>query len=164
MNSVGAWILYGGAIILGGVALARRDETFKLGLRRALEQAIVILPRMIFALIAAGFIVKLIPTEIIVGYLGSESGFKGILIGSLTGLIVPSGPAVAFAIAAAFGIEGASVPALVSFLTGWSVFAAHRVLIFEIPLLGIHFVRLRMLSVVPLPILAGSIALLVTSV
>ena len=97
------------------------------------------------------------------GYLGAESGFKGILIGSLTGLIVPSGPAVAFAIAAAFALEGASVPALVSFLTGWSVFAAHRVLIFEIPLLGAHFVRLRMLSVTALPIIAGTAAMLITS-
>jgi uncharacterized membrane protein YraQ (UPF0718 family) len=163
LNDLGALILYGGALVLGVVALARRDASFRRGLRRALEQSINLLPRMIFALIAAGFIVKLIPTEVIVGYLGAESGFKGILIGSLTGLIVPSGPAVAFAIAAAFALEGASVPALVSFLTGWSVFAAHRVLIFEIPLLGAHFVRLRMLSVTALPIIAGTAAMLITS-
>lgn len=162
MNGAGALVLYGGAILLGAIALARRDDSFRLGLIRALEQAVIILPRMIFALIAASFIVKLIPTEIIVGYLGAEAGIKGILIGSLTGLIVPSGPAVAFAIAATFALEGASVPALVAFLTGWSVFAAHRIVIFEIPLLGAHFVRLRMLSVIPLPIIAGTLALFVT--
>ncbi len=164
MNGAGAIILCGGALVLGGIALARRDDSFRLGLVRALQQAVIILPRMIFALIAASFIVKLIPTGIIVAYLGAEAGIKGILIGSLTSLIVPSGPAVAFAIAATFALEGASVPALVSFLTGWSVFAAHRVVIFELPLLGARFVRLRMLSVMPLPLIAGAIAMLVTSV
>ena len=54
------------------------------------------------------------------------------------------------------------IPALVAFLTGWSVFAAHRVLIFEIPMFGFHWVRLRMLSVVPLPVIAGALAMLVT--
>jgi len=162
MRELGGLFIYAAAIALALYTLSRRDATFRAGVRRALEQSLTLLPRMIFALVAAGFIVRLIPTEIIVSYLGSEAGFKGILIGSLTGLIVPSGPAVAFAIAAAFALEGASVPALVAFLTGWSVFAAHRVIIFEIPLLGAHFLRLRMLSVMPLPIIAGTMALLVT--
>ncbi len=91
MNSAGAVILYSGAVVLGGIALARRDDSFRLGLVRAVHQVVIILPRMIFALIAASFIVTLIPTEIIVAYLGPEAGIKGILIGSLTGLIVPSG-------------------------------------------------------------------------
>ena len=163
MNDAGALILYGGGVLLGGIAVARRDDSFRDGLSRALEQAVLILPRLIFALIAASFIVRLIPTDLIVEYLGAEAGIKGIVIGSLAGLVVPSGPAIAFAVAASFALEGASVPALVAFLTAWSVFAAHRVFIFELPLLGARFVRLRMLSVIPLPLIAGAIAMLVTS-
>ncbi len=71
---------------------------------------------------------------------------------------MPAGPVVAFALAASFALAGASIPALVAFLTGWSVFAAHRVLIFEIPMLGLHWLRLRMLSVIPLPVIAGLLA------
>lgn len=164
MSSFGGLFIYTAAIILAGVSLARRDDSFRHGMRRALEQAVAILPRMIFALIAAVFIVKLIPTEIIARYLGAEAGFTAILIASLAGLMVPSGPVIAFAAASTFAVEGASVPALVAFVTGWSVFAAHRVVIFEIPLLGTQFVRLRMLSVTPLPVLAGSITMLVTRV
>ena len=160
MNGAGTIILYGGALLLSGIALLRRDDSFRLGTMRALQQAAIMLPRLIFALIAASFIVKLIPTEFIVANLGAGAGVKGILIGSLTSLIVPSGPPVAFAIAATFALEGASAPALVSFLTGWSVFAAHRVIIFELPLLGTSFVRLRMISVIPLPLIAGAIAML----
>lgn len=162
MNDVGALFIYTAAVGFAAYAWSRRDASFSLGMRRALEQSLILLPRMIFALIAAGFIVKLIPTDIIVTYLGAGAGFKAILIGSLTGLIVPSGPAVAFAIAAAFALEGASTPGLISFLTGWSVFAAHRMVIFEIPLLGGQFVRLRLLSVLPLPVIAGTLALLAT--
>ncbi|MBT8100845.1 MAG: hypothetical protein KJO82_13905 [Gammaproteobacteria bacterium] len=163
MNGFGALFIYGAALGLAAYTVARRDTTFANGIRRAIEQATIILPRLIFALLGAGFLVTLIPTEVIVRFLGEESGFTGIMIGSLTGLLVASGPALSFAIAAAFATEGASVPALVAFLTGWSVFAAHRVLIFEIPMFGLHWVRLRMLAVVPLPPIAGALAMLVTT-
>lgn len=160
MNGLGGLFIYVLATILSVVALLRRDDSFRIGMQRAVEQALVILPRMIFALVAAGFVVKLIPTDIIIRYLGTDAGFKAILIASVTGLIIPSGPVTAFAVAASFAIEGASVPALIAYVTGWSVFAMHRVIIFEIPLLGARFVKLRLLSVLPLPLLAGSIAML----
>lgn len=160
MNLFSTLFIYSLAVIAMLMAFSRRDGSLRRGINRAIEQSLIIIPRMIFALLAAGFIVKLIPTEIIVNNLGSEAGFRAILIASATGLIVPAGPVVAFALAAAFAVEGASVPALISFLTGWSVFAAHRVLIFEIPMLGLHWVRLRMLSVVPLPLIAGGLTML----
>lgn len=161
--SFGALFIYGLAIVVTLIALLRRDGSLGLGANRSIVQSFVIIPRMIFALIAAGFIVKLIPAEVIVDNLGAEAGLRAIVIGSLTGLIVPAGPVVAFALAAAFATEGASVPALVAFLTGWSVFAAHRVVIFEIPMLGLRWVRLRMLSGIPLPFIAGLLAMLATS-
>ena len=163
IGAVGGLFIYGLAFAVSLYALSRRDDSFRRGMRRAGEHALTVLPRMIFALLAAGFIVELIPTEIIITYLGKDAGFKAILIGSVTGLIVPSGPVIAFAIAAAFAGEGASVPALVAFITGWSVFAAHRIVIFEIPLLGVHWVRMRMLTAIPLPLIAGALAMLVSA-
>ena len=77
MIDVGTIILYGGAVVLGGIALARRDDSFRLGLVRAAERAVIILPRMIFALIAASFIVELIPRETIVAYLGFSVSVPG---------------------------------------------------------------------------------------
>jgi uncharacterized membrane protein YraQ (UPF0718 family) len=163
MNNTGAFILYGGAALLALLALAKRDDSFRGGLSRALQQAMVILPRLILALIAANFIVTFIPTDFIVRFLGTEAGLIAVVIGSLAGMLVPSGPAVAFAVAAAFALEGASAPALVAYLTAWSVFAAHRIFIFELPLLGTSFVRLRLISVLPLPLLAGTAAMLLGS-
>ncbi|MGH8222240.1 MAG: hypothetical protein ACREQZ_04630 [Woeseiaceae bacterium] len=150
------------AATLAAVVLSRRDDKARAGFLRAAEQIVILLPRMVLALIAAGFMVILIPTDLIGRYLGEEAGLTGILIGSVAGLLVPSGGLTAFALAAAFANKGAATPALIAFLTGWSVFALHRIFIFEIPLLGARFTRMRVVSVLLLPPLAGGLALLAT--
>ncbi len=155
----GIAILYGLLGILALAAISRMDGTFQSGLRRAVEQLAVLAPRMVCALTAAGFIARLIPSELIGQYLGSEAGFKAILFATAIGLIIPAGPVIAFAIAAIFARSGASTAALIAFITSWSLFAAHRVFIYEIPLLGPSFLRLRIVSVAALPILAGLMAM-----
>lgn len=153
--SVGILILYGMAGILMALALARRDGTFGKGLQRALEQFLILAPRMFCALIAAGFIAKLIPGEFIARYLGNEAGMTAVVVAAVTGIAVPAGPAIAFSIAAVFAHAGASVPALIAFITSWSIFAAHRIFIYEIPLLGLSFLRLRLVAVGVTPLVAG---------
>ena len=156
--SVGAVILYGIFAVLAAVAAARRDDTLRRGLVRAVEQFARLVPRMACALIAAGFVAKLIPSAFIARFLGAEAGPIAILVAMAAGMIVPAGPVIAFSIAAVFARSGASVPALITFITAWTLFAAHRIFIYEIPLLGPSFLRLRVLSVVALPLLAGLIA------
>jgi uncharacterized membrane protein YraQ (UPF0718 family) len=158
MNA-GVLILLALLLMLGALALARRDGTFLAGMERALEQFARLVPRMVCALLAAGFVAKLIPSELIAGWLGADAGLRAILIAAAAGLIVPAGPAIAFSIAVVFARSGASVPALVAFITSWSVFAAHRVFIYEIPLLGASFLRLRLASAAAMPLLAGLLAM-----
>jgi hypothetical protein len=145
--------------MLGALALARRDGTFLAGMERALEQFARLVPRMLCALLAAGFVAKLIPSALIAGQLGPDAGPRALLIAAAAGLIVPAGPAIAFSIAVVFARSGASVPALVAFITSWSVFAAHRMFIYEIPLLGPSFLRLRLASAAAMPLLAGLLAM-----
>jgi len=133
----------------------RKDGSLTKGLNRALEQIIKLVPRMMCALIAAGFIAQLLPTELIASYLGADSGLKAILIAALTGMIIPAGPVVVFTLAAILAHAGASVQALIVFITSWSIFAAHRIIIFELPLLGQSFLKLRLASVAITPFLAG---------
>ena len=129
-------IIYVSPIILGAYAYSRGDKSFQKGLVRGLEQFTIIVPRMICALIAAEFVAMLIPAEVISQFLGDEAGIVAVLVGTLTGLIIPSGPVISFSIAATFANAGASIPAVIAFLTAWSLFSAHRILIYEIPLLG----------------------------
>jgi uncharacterized membrane protein YraQ (UPF0718 family) len=161
MINIGLVVLGLAAIALAATALIRDKALFTRGIERAIEQAAHLVPRMICALIGAGFVGKLIPSGFIAQYLGSEAGVAAILVATAAGLIVPAGPVIAFSIAAVFARADASVPALVAFITSWSLFAAHRMFMYEIPLLGFSFLRLRVASVAVVPILAGLIAMAV---
>lgn len=156
---IGFLFVFGAAILLSAYALGRRDGTFSAGVQRACTEFVKLTPRLLSALVAAGFAVKLLPTELITQFLGPDSGAVAIIISSAAGLVIPAGPVVVFAVSASFAEQGASVPALVSFITGWSVFALHRVALFELPLVGPSFVRLRLVSVMVLPPLAGLLAM-----
>lgn len=139
----------------------RMGIAFQPVVKRFIEQFAMLVPRMLCALIAAGFIAELIPKSFIAGYLGDDAGLAALPVAALAGLAVPSGPVVLFAIAAVFARSGATPAALVTFITSWSMFALHRTLIYEIPLLGLSFLRFRTLSVLAIPFVAGLMAMAV---
>ena len=156
---IGVLFLFAVYIVLAGIALTRRDDTFRRAVRRSVEQFWVLAPRMICALLAAGFVAKLIPSEVIARFLGDDAGFTALLVAFGTGMIIPAGPVIAFSVAAVFLHAGASTAALVTFVTSWAIFATHRIFIYEIPLLGLSFLRLRLLATGIIPLLAGIICL-----
>lgn len=149
------WI---GAAALIMVARRRQDGSVRKGLRVSVDYLLIMMPRMVLALGMAGFAAELIPSELVSHWLGGASGFQGIMIASVVGAAVPAGGIVAFPIALAIYKVGVGVPQLIAFLTSWAVFAIHRVLAFEIPFLGVHFVTLRLAASLLLPPLSGLIA------
>ncbi len=116
-----------------------------------------IVPLLIFAFIVAGMAQVLIPTEIISTWIGAESGFRGLLIGSALGSLTPGGPYVSLPIAAGLLRTGASIGTMVAFLTGWSLFSITR-LPLEIGLMGWKFMLIRLACVFFFPPIAGLIA------
>jgi uncharacterized membrane protein YraQ (UPF0718 family) len=150
------------AILAVLVVLAlRRAQAPAPVVRRGLEQLIRLLPRMICALYAAGFVAQLIPGQTIAALLGKEAGLAALPIAAVVGAMLPAGPVVAFALAAVLARSGASTPALITFISAWSVFTAHRIMIYELPLIGGSFTRLRLLANLPGPLLAGLLAALI---
>jgi uncharacterized membrane protein YraQ (UPF0718 family) len=121
-------------------------------------QLVILLPRVGLALLTAGFISKLLPAETIGHMIGFDSGIGGILIASLFGAMMPSGPTIAFPIVVVLRFSGAGVPQVAAFLTAWSVFAWHRVLIYEVAMMGYRFAAIRMVSSLVLPLVSGVIA------
>ncbi len=111
--------------------------------------------RLPLALFAAQCLAALIPDDAVAAVIGEASGVSGILIAALAGGLLPGGPMVSFPIALVLAGEGAGTAQLVAMITGWSVFAFHRVISYEAPLLGWRFVALRMIASLPLPVLAG---------
>jgi uncharacterized membrane protein YraQ (UPF0718 family) len=144
---------------LAVVALRRRGGEFGAGVNRALDQAAILIPRMLCALAAAGFLAELIPDVFVARHLGTDAGFLAVVYGTLFGAVIPAGPVVGVSIAALLLKSGASGPAVMAFLSSWSVFAIHRVTLFEIPMLGWRFTRVRLLSAVFLPLAVGLVAM-----
>jgi uncharacterized membrane protein YraQ (UPF0718 family) len=119
------------------------------------KMVVQILP---FALLGAALFAQLIPEQWIVGLIGRDSGFTGILIASLAGGLVPSGPFVSFPIALSLIQTGAGPAQIVAFLTGWSVYAFYRVMVWEVPTMGMRFTLHRMGASLILPVVAGMLA------
>ena len=159
--SLSIWIL---ALAMGGAAYARHDRCFRVGLQIARRQTFSIVPKIVLAVLVSGFFAQIVPTELVAEWLGEDAGWRGIVIGSLVGGLTPGGPVICFPIVYVFLKAGAAIPALISFLTAWSVFALHRVLAYEIPLMGLRFVKIRFLACLILPPLAGFMAYIITNV
>ncbi len=159
-----AVILWGIAGLLG-ILVARRDRMkFMEALRSAMLTLISILPRLCVAMILAGFVAKLIPSETIGHLIGYDTGWRGIALATLFGGSMPSGPMVAFPVVVVLRNAEAGLPQIVAFLTAWSVFAWHRVLTYEISILGWQFVSVRLMSSLVLPLIASAIAFAICQV
>ena len=151
-------------IIMGVIAIAllyigyqRGGGEHVVGLKSAGKLLLEITPLLIFAFIVAGMIRILIPQEIISRWVGAESGFRGLLIGSAIGGLMPGGPFVSMPIAAGLLRTGASIGTMVALITAWSLLAVSR-LPMEVGLLGWKFTLIRLACVFFFPPIAGLIA------
>ena len=125
------------------------------------QSLLKILPLFAVALPMAAFLAELMPADAAVAWIGPESGPVGVVVASVAGGFMPGGPFVTFPLVLAFAKAGAGVPQMTSLITGWSIFAVHRIISWEYPLLGWRFVVLRMVAALPLPIMAGLLAELI---
>ena len=152
----------GPQIILWVIALAVLAVCMRRGMpqaRRAVAETNRgfwrILPMFCVALPMAAFLSELVPADIATAWLGDGSGLNGIMIAALAGGIMPGGPFVTFPLVITFSKAGAGVAQMTALLTAWSVYALHRILTWEYPVLGWRFVALRLASSFFLLVLAG---------
>ena len=128
------------------------------GLNGALTLGKIVVRIVPFALLAAMLLSQMIPQELIAHLIGSESGLTGIIIASLAGGLVPSGPFLSFPLALSLYHTGAGLPQLIAFITCWSVYATFRVMVYEIPMMGARFTFIRLAASAILPFVAGVLA------
>ena len=125
------------------------------GLSATVSLIIEIIPRMIAAFTLAGLIQAVVPQELIVRWMGHESGTKGIMIGMVLGSVTPGGPMTHFPVIASLYKVGIGVGPLIAYLTAWSLFGLQRVIMWEIPFLGSKIVAIRFAVSFFFPVLAG---------
>jgi uncharacterized membrane protein YraQ (UPF0718 family) len=124
-------------------------------LQNYVSQIINLIPRMSAALLIGGFIQVLVPRSLVARWLGDGAGFRGILIATAVGAATPGGPMLAFPLVVVLRNAGASLTAVITFVTAWAVMGVHRIVMWELPFMGTEFAAIRYLSSIPLPIIAG---------
>jgi uncharacterized membrane protein YraQ (UPF0718 family) len=116
------------------------------------------LPKVAVGCLIGTFVTLLLPREIVLRWVGAESGLTGLLIATGVGFVLPGGPMTIYPIAGALLAVGADAGAAVAFITSWTLLGYTRALVWELPFFGHDFVLWRILVAIPLPILAGVLA------
>lgn len=81
---------------------------------------------LVAGFLIAGLMQVLLPQELIASWLGDAAGVKAILIGCVTGGLIPGSPYAVFPIVAGFYKAGAGLGAMVGFVTAWSLWSVSR--------------------------------------
>jgi len=145
------------AVCLVVLAWSKGEGKHIEGMRSGLDLMVGIVPLLFFAFVVAGMIQVLLPSELLAKWVGTESGIRGILVGTVAGGLSPGGPYVSLPIVAGLLRSGAGVGTMVAFLTGWSLWAVAR-LPMEVGILGWKFTLVRVASTFFFPPIAGLIA------
>ena len=144
---------------LGGVVWLRGGSEL---LREGLGNGASLLAKsgliIIVSFFAAGLVEALVPKHAIPTALGVDSGLRGILLATGAGVLTPSGPFVAIPIAAALERSGAGTAPLVAYISAWGLLALHRLVAWEIPILGSRLALVRWSACLALPVVAGFVA------
>jgi uncharacterized membrane protein YraQ (UPF0718 family) len=98
---------------------------------------------MLIGFLLAGLVSILVPREAVARALGEGSGAGGLFLASLAGILTPGGPFTHFPLLAALRSQGAGIGPLSAYITAWSLLGLHRILLWELPLLGWRFVLVR---------------------
>ena len=143
------------AAVAGAVCYSRGKDVFFEGVNSSLSLFVDITPRLSAAFLMAGFVEVLVPKDLITKWIGEKSGIKGILIATGAGVATPGGPMISFPLIAALYKLGADFGPLVGYLTSWELMGIQRIIVWEIPFMGIRFALLRFAVSLLLPIIAA---------
>jgi len=148
-------VLAGLALVFAVVAYFKDPSLPLIGARNGLSMLGFVLPRLVPALLLAGLFQVVVPQEIVSRYFGREAGVKGLVMAMMAGVITPGGPMVSVPFLVALAHSGAALPALVTYMTAWSLFGLQRIIAWEAPLMGWKFVWVRVIPSLAFPVVAG---------
>jgi uncharacterized membrane protein YraQ (UPF0718 family) len=143
------------AAVLTFIAYQKSPATALEGLKSGGKLFWDILPAMIFAFIAAGMMLHVLPRDLLTRWLGEDSGFTGLIIAGIAGSITPGGPFIQFPLVAALYKSGAGIAPLMTYISAWSLIAIQRFFVYEVPMLGLKLSVVRILVSAIFPILIG---------
>jgi uncharacterized protein len=132
----GGWSLVGKGLVVAG-------QTF-----------VGVFPLLVVAFIVAGLVTILMPKTLVAKWLGKESGWKGPVLGSVMGALVPGGPFFFYPLMSSLIVSGANVGTMISFVAAKTLWNLARLPV-EVVFVGWKVTIIRFLITFPVPILAG---------
>lgn len=116
-----------------------------------------VLPLLVAAFLVAGLTQVLVTRDFVTRWLGSASGWRGIVLGCLAGAFIPGGPYAYYPIAAVIFQAGAGIGVMVAFIAAKNLWSLSRVPL-EFALLGPELTLVRIASTLVVPPLLGWVA------
>jgi uncharacterized membrane protein YraQ (UPF0718 family) len=151
-------ILLVAVLILAGVAWQQGGAQLALsGLIRGGDTLLSVTPLLVAAFLVAGLAQTLLTREVVTRWLGARSGWRGIVLASLGGALMPGGPYVYYPIAAVLFQAGAGLGVLVAFVTAKNLWSVTR-LPLEFALLGPQLTLIRFAATLVFPPVLGLLA------
>lgn len=154
-------LLWGSLVGVSVIAWRQDKAVLTSALRNGGMDFINIVPRIALGVIGSGFIAAIIPSEVIVGGLGPDTGWLGVATAVVAGAATPGGPVVGFSIGAVALKSGGGTPQVVAYVVAWALFAFQRVILWEIPFMPARFVWFRCAVSIPFPFLAAALVMLI---
>ncbi len=151
---IGLVVVVAGLLIL---ALSRGDGTATEGLKTAGVTFLKFLPILAIAFLIMGLVDALLPKDLVETWLTDASGFKGLGIAWIAGVLTPGGSIIGMPLAAGLAKAGVGPAVLVTYLTSLAVLSVIRVPL-EIGFYGWRLMLLRVLASIVLPLAAGLMA------
>jgi uncharacterized membrane protein YraQ (UPF0718 family) len=142
--------------ILMGFALKQGTETFTLGLRTSGQQLLKFLPVLVIAMLIAGFTEILLPQDLVKNWLSDSSGWRGIGLAWLAGMLTPGGSLIGLPLIAALYKVGVGISVLMTYAVSFATLSILRVPL-EFGFYGWRLTGIRVLVSLILPIIAGGL-------
>lgn len=158
MNAA-TYFLFAVALLMVALAYRQGGDVPATGWAGTLHAVRDFAPLFLAIFVVIGFSDAILPRDLIVRWLGRESGLRGIAIASALGAVTPGGPFVSYPLVAVLYRSGAGIGPLVAFVTAWSLWAVSR-LPLELSIVGVRFTLIRVASTLIFPPLAGVIAMI----
>lgn len=115
------------------------------------------LPLLIVAFAIVGYVNVLAPQRVVQTWIGPGSGWRGLMLGEVAGVMLPGGPYVVFPLISALYQAGAGLAPAVAIITAWAMSALLSIS-FELPFMGWRFTAVRWGLGLAFPLLAGVLA------
>ena len=158
-----ALMLFVVLLILVGLALHQGVATFQQATRASAQQLIKFLPILVIAMLIAGFTETLLPDDLIETWLSDASGWRGITVAWLAGIITPGGSIIGLPLIAALYKSGVGLAVLMTYATSFATLSLLRVPL-EVGFYGWRITGIRILVTLILPFIAGGLTLLLKPV